>query len=108
MLYASVFVGASLDGFIARTNGELDFLEAGGGEPHGYEEFMATVDAMVIGRKTYETVLGFGGWAYGTKPVFVLSTRPIAPAPPGAVMEQMSGAPGWQLVASATSMSMAG
>jgi dihydrofolate reductase len=93
MLYASVFVGASLDGFIARTNGELDFLEAGGGEPHGYEEFMATVDAMVIGRKTYETVLGFGGWAYGTKPVFVLSTRPIAPAPPGAVMEQMSGAP---------------
>ena len=54
---------------------------------------MATVDAMVIGRKTYETVLGFGGWAYGTKPVFVLSTRPIAPAPPGAVMEQMSGAP---------------
>lgn len=93
MLYASVFVGASLDGFIARTNGELDFLEAGGGEPHGYEEFMATVDAMVIGRKAYETVLGFGGWAYGTKPVFVLSTRPIAPAPPGAVMEQMSGAP---------------
>lgn len=90
---ASVFVGSSLDGFIARTNGELDFLEAGGGEPHGYEEFVATVDALVIGRKTYETVLGFGGWAYGSKPVFVLSTHPIAPAPRGAVVEQMSGAP---------------
>lgn len=90
---ASVFVGASLDGFIARADGALDFLHSGGGEPHGYEEFLASVDALVIGRKTYETVLGFGGWAYGTKPVFVLSTRPLAPAPAGAVVEHMSGAP---------------
>ncbi len=92
-MQASVFVGTSLDGFIARTNGELDFLEAGGGEPHGYDEFMATVDALVIGRNTFETVLAFGGWAYGKKPVFVLSSRPIAPVPSGAVVEQMSGAP---------------
>jgi hypothetical protein len=40
---ASVFIGTSLDGFIARANGDFDFLPAGGGEPHGYEEFMATV-----------------------------------------------------------------
>lgn len=93
MISASVFVGTSLDGFIARPNGALDFLDNGGGEPHGYDEFMATVDALVIGRKTFETVLGFGGWAYGNKPVFVLSTRPLAPTPPGAVVEQMSGAP---------------
>ena len=46
---ASVFVGISLGGFIARPNGAFDFLPAGGGEPHGYERFMATVDAMVIG-----------------------------------------------------------
>ena len=90
---ASVFVGASIDGFIARADGALDFLDAGGNEPHGYEEFMATVDALVIGRKTYETVLGFGGWAYGKKPVFVLSSRPLAPAPAGAVLEHLSGAP---------------
>jgi dihydrofolate reductase len=90
---ASVFVGTSLDGFIARADGSLDFLDAGGSEPHGYEEFMASVDALVIGRKTYETVLGFGGWAYGQKPVFVLSSRPIAPAPSGAVLERLSGAP---------------
>ena len=89
----SVFVGTSVDGFIARTNGGLDFLEVGGGEPHGYEEFMATVDALVIGRQTYETVLSFGGWAYGPKPVFVLSSRPIAPPPAGAVVDRMFGAP---------------
>lgn len=90
---ASVFVGTSVDGFIARANGDLDFLPPGGGEEHGYEAFMASVDALVIGRKTYETVLAFNEWPYGAKPVFVLSTRPLAPAPPGAVVEQMSGAP---------------
>jgi dihydrofolate reductase len=55
----SVFVGTSVDGFIARPDGALDFLPAGGGEPHGYNEFMASVDALVIGRKTFETVLAF-------------------------------------------------
>src|SRR4026207_2347764 len=82
---ASVFIGTSLDGFIARENGDLDFLPPGGGEPHGYDEFMATVDALVIGRKTFETVLTFDAWPYGDKLVFVLSTRPLAPAPGGAV-----------------------
>jgi dihydrofolate reductase len=90
---ASVFVGTSLDGFIARLNGDLDFLPPGGGEPHGYDEFMATVDALVISRKTFETVLTFDSWPYGKKPVFVLSTRPLAPTPPGAVVERLSGAP---------------
>ena len=93
MVKASVFVGVSVDGFIARADGALDFLPPGGGEPHGYDEFMATVDALVIGRKTYETVLGFDTWAYGKKPVFVVSSRPLAPAPPGAVVEHMSGDP---------------
>jgi dihydrofolate reductase len=90
---ASVFIATSLDGFIARANGDLDWLPPGGGEEHGYEAFMATVDALVIGRKTYETVLAFDAWPYGEKPVFVLSTRSLAPAPPGAVVERMSGAP---------------
>ena len=90
---ASVFVGVSLDGFIARTDGAFDFLPSGGGEPHGYDEFMATVDALVIGRKTYETVLALGAWPYGAKPTFVLSTRPLAPAPAGAEVERMSGPP---------------
>ena len=90
---ASVFVGTSLDGFIARANGDFDFLPPGGGEPHGYDEFMATVDALVIGRNTFETVLAFDAWPYGEKPVFVLSTRPLAPPRPGAMVERMSGPP---------------
>jgi dihydrofolate reductase len=97
-LKASTFIGTSLDGFIARANGDFDFLPPGGGEPHGYDEFMATVDALVIGRKTYETVLAFDAWPYGAKPVFVLSTRSIAPAPAGAAVERMSGHPA-QIVA---------
>lgn len=68
---ASVFIATSLDGFIARANGELDWLPPGGGEEHGYDAFMATVDALVIGRKTFETVLTFATWPYGEKPVFV-------------------------------------
>ena len=90
---ASVFIATSLDGFIARANGDIDWLPPGGGEPHGYDEFMATVDALVIGRKTFETALSFDPWPYGEKPVFVLSTRTLAPAPAGAVVERMSGAP---------------
>jgi dihydrofolate reductase len=92
----SVFVGVSVDGFIARANGALDFLDAGGDEPHGYEEFIATVDTIVMGRKTFETVLGFGAWPYGEKPVVVLSTQPLelsTAASRGARVEQMTGPP---------------
>jgi dihydrofolate reductase len=90
---ASVFVGTSLDGFIARTDGGLDWLPAGGGEEHGYEAFIATVDAIVIGRNTFDTVLGFDTWPYGAKPVMVLSTRPLPPTPAGSVVERMEGPP---------------
>ena len=90
---ASVFVGVSVDGFMARPDGALDFLPAGGGEPHGYEEFMATVDALVIGRHTYETVLGFDAWPYGSKRVFVLSTHVLASPPADAAVEHLSGTP---------------
>ncbi|MGC1476461.1 MAG: dihydrofolate reductase, partial [Terriglobales bacterium] len=90
----SVFIGTSVDGFIARPNGDLDFLPEGGGEPHGYDEFMASVDALVIGRKTFETVLGFATWPYGDKRVVVLSSRPVdLSAVRGGVVEQMAGTP---------------
>src|SRR5258708_10347029 len=91
---ASVLVGASLDGFIARLNGEFDFLPAGGGEPHGYTEFIASVDAIVMGRKTFETVLSMSPWPYGKKRVVVLSSRPVdLSSVVGGVVEQMLGPP---------------
>ena len=91
---ASVFVGTSVDGFIARHNGDFDFLPEGGGEPHGYDEFMATVDALVIGRNTFEKVLTFEAWPYGKKRVVVLSSRPVdLSAVRGGVVEQMAGPP---------------
>jgi dihydrofolate reductase len=97
---ATVFVGTSLDGFIARADGRLDFLHASSeGESYGYEEFIATVDALVMGRNTYDTVLTFGKWPYGEKPVFVLSTRPLTPPPAGARVEQLSGSPAAVLTA---------
>ncbi len=90
----SVFVGVSVDGFMARLNGDLDFLPPGGGEPHGYDEFMASVDALVIGRKTFETVLAFAVWPYGKKRVVVLSSRPVdLSAVRDGVVEQMAGPP---------------
>ena len=90
---ASVFVGTSVDGYIARPNGALDFLPPDGGEPHGYDEFMASVNALIIGRHTYETVLAFAAWPYGEMPVFVLSTKALRPPPAGAVVERMTGSP---------------
>jgi dihydrofolate reductase len=93
-MITSVFVGASVDGFIARPNGSFDFLPAGGGEPHGYEEFIASVDTIVMGRRTLETVLTLGAWPYGGKRVVILSSRPLdLSAARGSVVEQMAGPP---------------
>ena len=90
----SVFVGTSVDGFIARLNDDLDFLPEGGGEPHGYNEFIAGVDAIVMGRKTFEKVLTFEAWPYGDKRVVVLSSRAVdLSAAVGGVVEQMAGSP---------------
>jgi dihydrofolate reductase len=74
----SVFIATSLDGFIARADGGIDWLNEANarvppGEDCGYHAFTATIDAMVIGRRTFEQVLGFGGWVYGPTRVVVLS-----------------------------------
>jgi dihydrofolate reductase len=90
----SVFVGTSVDGFIARPSGEFDFLPVGGGEPHGYNEFIASIDTIVIGRKTFETVLALSAWPYEEKRVVVLSSRPVdLTTVRGRAIEQMAGPP---------------
>jgi dihydrofolate reductase len=79
---ASVYVGASLDGYIARSNGDIDWLGDGSfdgpNEDYGYKEFISSVDALVMGRRTYEKALTFGEWPYGPKPVVVLSSKGVA------------------------------
>ena len=77
----SIFIATSLDGFIARPNGDLDWLDRANatvpeGEDCGYQAFMDTVDILVMGRHTYEKVRTFGAWPY-EKPVVVLSSRPV-------------------------------
>jgi dihydrofolate reductase len=90
---ASVFIATSLDGFIARENGGIDWLPENP-EPHGYDEFIASVDAIVLGRKTFETALSFGGWFYGKTLVVVLSSKASElKAPEGANCDFMSGDP---------------
>ena len=76
--YCSVFMAISQDGFIAGPDGELDWLDQANrrvppGEDCGFGDFIARVDALVMGRKTFETVRALGTWPYGDKPVVVLS-----------------------------------
>jgi dihydrofolate reductase len=93
---ASVFIATSLDGFIARRDGTIDWLPTPppGGDDYGYTVFMASVDCLLMGRHTFESVRGFNPWPYGEKPVFVLSTNPLSgDLPAGARVEQVRGAP---------------
>ncbi|MFN8383166.1 MAG: dihydrofolate reductase family protein [Anaerolineales bacterium] len=78
----SVYIAVSLDGFIARKDGGLDWLPPGseGDEDFGYAEFMSAVDFIVMGRNTYEKVLSFGNWPYDKK-VIVLTSRDLTLAP---------------------------
>ena len=79
-----VFIATSLDGFIARRDGAIDWLplEPGPGEDWGYERFMAGIDGLVMGRGSFEVVAGMPDWPY-PKPVVVLSrTMDSASLPP--------------------------
>ncbi|MEP7380656.1 MAG: dihydrofolate reductase family protein [Gemmatimonadota bacterium] len=84
----TIHMAASLDGFIARKDGRIDWLETAdnfeGGDTmeRAYvDAFLKTIDCYVMGSRTYETALTFEaqgfGWAYGAKPTFVLTTRQI-------------------------------
>ena len=80
--HAAVFIATSLDGFIARSDGSIDWLTERGEQAGdtGYDEFMAAVDTVVLGRNTYEMALTFGFWPYDGKQVEVLSTTLAADA----------------------------
>jgi len=88
----SVFIAISVDGYIARPDGSLDWLDSvqRPGEDHGFRRFMDSVDTLVLGRRTYETALGFGAWPYAGKRCVVLTH---APPPARHGEEFFSGAP---------------
>ena len=84
----TIHMAASLDGFIARKDGRVDWLETSDEFPDGdrmdpgfVEAFLRTIDCYVMGSRTYETALGFEaqglGWSYGDKPTFVLTNREL-------------------------------
>ena len=84
----TIHMAASLDGFIARKDGSVDWLETSdefvdgeGLDPGFIEAFLKTINCYVMGSKTYELALGFEakglGWAYGDKPTFVLTSREL-------------------------------
>ena len=88
MSRVTIHMAASLDGFIARKDGSVDWLETSdkfeGGDtmaPEFVKEFLKTIDCYVMGSRTYETALRFEaqgfGWSYGTKPTFVLTRRDL-------------------------------
>jgi len=72
---ASVYIGTSLDGFIARTDGDIDWLTpyADDDAIHAYEQFMKEIDVIAIGRGTFEKVLSFPAWPYDKK-TFIMSS----------------------------------
>ncbi len=91
-LKAYSFIATSLDGFIAREDGGIDWLPTYGDEDYGYEEFFSSIDALVLGRNSYELILGFETWPYGDKPVVVLSSRPDQiPRPDGGRVHTSGG-----------------
>lgn len=83
IIRASVFIATSLDGFISRPDGSIDWLLeanklAPEGEDCGYGAFSASVDVLVMGRSTFEQVVTFDPWPYADKRVVVLSRGPVA------------------------------
>lgn len=88
-----VFIACSLDGFIAGPNDDLSWLPPPSDDPaddHGYTPFMAEVGALLMGRRTFDVVRGFGGaWPYGERPVLVATRRPLGEAP--AVVRAVEG-----------------
>lgn len=76
----SVFLAVSLDGFIAREDGAIDWLSIveRPGEDYGFGAFFSAIDTLVVGRKTYEVALGFPEWPWGEKRVVVLTSRALS------------------------------
>ncbi len=74
-------IAMSLDGKIARTDGSFDWLERHPPQEFGFDALMADIDAILMGRDTYEVMRGFGEWPHGDKPTIVMTNRPLVDTP---------------------------
>jgi dihydrofolate reductase len=77
------YVAVSLDGFIAGANDDISWLDPYPATDVGYDEFIAGIDGLVMGRRTYEIVRRLGDWPYGPRPTAVATRRPLPDAPGG-------------------------
>ena len=82
MVKVSVFIGTSLDGFIARDDGDIRWLDSANkkatpGEDFGFNSFLGSVDLIVMGRKTFEQVITFNDWSYKDTKMIVLTSNDI-------------------------------
>ncbi|MGB8854357.1 MAG: dihydrofolate reductase family protein [Pirellulales bacterium] len=77
------YVAASLDGYIATPDGAVDWLAPfhTAGDDHGYAAFLATLGGIVMGRRTYDQVTGFGPWPYAELDCRVVTSRPLSGTP---------------------------
>jgi len=76
MAWIVYYVAASLDGFIADSSGGVDWLPDGASDDYGYAEFYGGVEALAMGRRTYDQALSFGDWPYSGKPAYVFTKSP--------------------------------
>ncbi|MCI0563991.1 MAG: dihydrofolate reductase family protein [Nitrososphaera sp.] len=77
MVNIILYIATSLDGYIARKDGSIDWLSMveTNDTDYGYADFYRSVDALVMGRRTYEQALGFGEWPYPGKPSYVFTRQ---------------------------------
>lgn len=84
-----IYIAASIDGYIATSDGRVDWLQRYASDDFGYREFAAGISTIIMGRATFEQTLGFGPWPYQGKRTLVLSTRPYVEGP--SEVEQVRG-----------------
>ncbi len=91
-MHIAYYVAASVDGFIGPPDGSLNWLAPfeGGAEDYGYAKFFASVDAVLLGRRTYEQSLGFGKWPYEGRHCWVFSRQKLKTTVPDVTMTMES------------------
>ena len=97
------YIAVSVDGYVASSDGGVAWLDSFQAESYGYDDFMQQIDAVVIGRTTFDQAMGFGELPYKGKSTFVLASRPIESPPPQTTAWQDGGA---KLIAHLRGMSL--